>query len=159
MAVDSFLKLGSLKGESVVKGQEDEIQISSWSWGMSQSGTTHTGTGGGAGKCNVSDISFNKRMDSSSPNLILAVCKGKHYADATLTCRKAGDNPLDYLIIEMKDLIITSYQTGGSAGMDQVDDSFSVNFASFTVKYQPQDNTGGKKGGTIDAVYDIATNE
>lgn len=159
MAVDSFLKLGSLKGESIVKKQEDEIQIDNWSWGLSQSGTTHTGTGGGAGKVNVADINFSKRMDSSSPNLILAVCKGTHYEDATLTCRKAGDDPLNYLVIEMKDIIITNYSTGGSAGMDQVEDSFALNFASFTIKYQPQDNKGGKKGGTIDAEYNIATNE
>jgi type VI secretion system secreted protein Hcp len=159
MAVDSFLKLGTLKGESIVKGQVAEIQVDSWQWGMSQSGTTHTGTGGGAGKVNVQDIGFSKRMDSSSPNLILAVCKGKHYETATLTCRKAGDDPLIYLIIEMTDLIITSYQTGGASGMDQVDDSFTVNFAAFTVKYQPQDNKGGKKGGTIDAIYNIAEND
>ena len=40
MAIDSFLKLGTLKGESVVKGFEDQIQLLSWGWGMTQSGTT-----------------------------------------------------------------------------------------------------------------------
>ena len=44
MAIDSFLKLGDLKGESQVKGFENQIQILAWSWGMSQSGTTHHGT-------------------------------------------------------------------------------------------------------------------
>ena len=60
----------------------------------------------------MQDISFNKRMDSSSPSLILAVCKGTHYKDATLTCRKAGKDPLDYLVIEMKDLIIAHDYAG-----------------------------------------------
>ena len=100
MSVDAFLKLGDLKGESIVKGREDEIQIESWNWGMSQAGTTHSGTGGGAGKVSVSDMGFSKRMDTSTPNLVMGVCNGTHYDSATLTCRKAGDTPLDYLIIE-----------------------------------------------------------
>jgi type VI secretion system secreted protein Hcp len=36
MAVDAFLKLGDLKGESQVEGFEEQIQVLSWSWGMSQ---------------------------------------------------------------------------------------------------------------------------
>ena len=43
MAVDAFLKLGDLKGESPVDGHEDEIQVLSWNWGMTQAGTTHRG--------------------------------------------------------------------------------------------------------------------
>lgn len=158
MAVDAFLKLGDLKGESIVKGREDEIQVDTWNWGMSQSGTTHTGTGGGAGKVDVQDMGFTKRMDTSSPAIAKAVCFGTHYDDATLTCRKAGDEPLDYLIIEMKDLIITNYSTSGSAGQDVVYDNFTINFAYYKMSYQPQDNKGAKAGGAIEAEYNIAEN-
>ncbi len=158
MSVDSFLKLGDLKGESIVKGREDEIQIDSWSWGMSQQGTTHKGTGGGAGKVNVSDMSFSKSMDTSSVNLVKAVCNGKHFEEAVLTCRKAGETPLDYLIITMKDVIITNYNTSGAAGMDEITDNFDLNFASYKMSYQPQDNKGAKAGGTIEVEYDIAKN-
>jgi type VI secretion system secreted protein Hcp len=158
MAVDSFLKLGDLKGESIVDKMEDHIQVDSWNWGMSQAGTTHSGTGGGAGKVNVQDMSFSKRMDSSTPAIIKAVCNGAHFGEATLTCRKAGEKPLDYVIIVMKDVIITSYSTSGSAGADEVYDNFALNFASYKLSYQPQDNKGAKAGGAIDAEYDIAKN-
>ena len=66
MAVDAFLKM-DVKGESVVDGHEESIQILSWSWGMSQTGTTHRGTGGGAGKVDVQDLSFTHFVDSASP--------------------------------------------------------------------------------------------
>ncbi len=158
MAVDTFIKIGDLKGESVVKGHEDSIQIESWSWGMAQSGTTHSGTGGGAGKCDVQDLSFQKRMDTSSPGIALAVCKGTHFDKATMTCRKAGDTPLDYLIIELEEVIVTSYSPSGSSGGDEVYDSFTLNFAKFKMSYQPQDNKGAKAGGTVDAEYNIAEN-
>lgn len=159
MAVDAFLTIGDLQGESIVDGQEDKIQILSWSWGMSQSGTTHTGTGGGAGKVAVADISIQKYMDKSSPGLALACCKGTHYDEAAILIRKAGDVPLDYMSIDMKDVIVTSYSPGGSAGDDRLMDSFTLNFAKFTYTYQPQDNTGGKAGGAIPVDYDIAKNK
>ena len=158
MAIDSFLKLGDLKGESQVKGFENQIQILAWSWRMSQSGTTHHGTGGGAGKVNVQDLSFTHYLDSSSPALMLACCKGSHYPEATLTMRKAGGDPLPYLVIKLKDIIVTSVSGGGSGGEDQQTENVTLNFAAFEVSYQPQDNKGAKKGGAIEIKYDIAKN-
>jgi type VI secretion system secreted protein Hcp len=158
MAFDTFIKIGSLKGESPDKGHEDEIQVLSWSWGMSQSGTTHTATGGGAGKVNVQDISFTHHLDASSPNLVKACCTGEHFDKASLTSRKAGGSPLDYLVVELDDVIITSVSHGGSHGEDQMTENVTLNFAKFKLSYQPQDNKGAKKGGAIEATYDIAKN-
>ena len=158
MAIDSFLKLGTLKGESVVKGFEDQIQLLSWSWGMTQSGTTHSASGGGAGKVDVSDIQVTKYVDASSPTLALACCKGTHYDTATLTMRKAGGTALEYVTLTLTDLIITSYSVSGAGGGDLLSDTFTLNFSKYKYSYQPQDNKGAKKGGSIDATYDIAKN-
>jgi type VI secretion system secreted protein Hcp len=158
MAIDTFLQLGKLKGESQVKGFEDQIQVLAWSWGLSQTGTTHHGTGGGAGKVNVQDLSFTHYVDASSPPIILACCKGTHYEEATLTMRKAGGDPLPYLTIKLKDIIVTSVSGGGSGGEDQQTENVTLNFASFELAYQPQDNKGAKKGGAIEIKYDIAKN-
>lgn len=157
MAVDAFLKM-KIKGESAVKGHEDEIQVLSWSWGMNQSGTMHLASGGGAGKVNVSDMVIAKYVDAASPNLAIACCKGTHFDEAVLTMRKAGDTPLDYLVITMKNVLITSVQVAGSSGGDMVSEQISLNFGSFKESYQPQDNKGAKKGGAIEIEYDIAAN-
>ena len=45
MAVDYFLKLDGIQGESVDANHKDEIQILSWSWGGSQQSSV-AGTGG-----------------------------------------------------------------------------------------------------------------
>lgn len=156
MAVDAFMKLGDIKGESVTKGFEEQIDILAWSWGMSQSGTTHAGTGGGAGKVNVQDLSFTKYVDSASNALIDACCTGKHYPEATLTMRKAGEKPLDYLTLKLDTVIITSVSTGGSQGEERLTENVTLNFAKFTYSYQPQDKTGAKKGGAKEVTYDIA---
>ena len=158
MAIDTFLKLGDLKGESQVKGMEDQIQVLAWSWGMSQSGTTHHGTGGGAGKVNVQDLSFTHYVDSATPAIMTACCTGKHFPEATLVMRKAGGDPLPYLTIKLTDLIVTSISQGGSSGEDLLTENITLNFAAFEVSYQPQDNKGAKKGGAITTKYDIAKN-
>jgi type VI secretion system secreted protein Hcp len=158
MAIDTFLKVGDVKGESQVKGFEDQIQVLAWSWGMSQSGTTHIGAGGGAGKVNVQDLSFTHYVDAASPTLMHACCTGKHFPDATLTMRKAGGDPLPYYTVKLKDLIVTSVSSGGSSGEDLLTENVTLNFASFEVAYQPQDAKGAKKGGAIEVKYDIAKN-
>ena len=53
MAVDMYLKIDGVEGESVSKGFENQIDILSFQWGLSQSGTFHTGPGGGAGRAGV----------------------------------------------------------------------------------------------------------
>ncbi|HJT07484.1 MAG TPA: type VI secretion system tube protein Hcp [Stellaceae bacterium] len=152
-----FFKIGDLKGESVDDKHAGEIDVLAWSWGMSQSGTTHMGTGAGAGKVNVQDISFTKYVDKSSPNLMQYCCNGKHFPEALLTVRKAGENPLEYLKITIKDLMIAAVTTGGSGGEDRLTENVTLNFAQFKVEYTPQ-----KKDGTGDAAvtvgWDIAKN-
>ena len=157
MAVDAFLKM-DVKGESVVDGHEESIQILSWSWGMSQTGTTHRGTGGGAGKVDVQDLSFTHFVDSASPTLIMACCNGKHFEEAVLTVRKAGEKPLDYLILTMTDVIITSVSPGGASGDELITENVTLNFSKYKLAYQPQDNKGAKAGGAIEVEYDIAKN-
>src|ERR1700712_1848007 len=136
MAVDMFIKIATVDGESKDSKHKKDIDVLAWSWGMSNSGSAHTGGGGGAGKVNVQDLSFTKWVDSSSPDLMLATCNGKHYDTATLVVRKAGESPLEYLTITMTELIITSISTGGSGGEDRLTENVTLNFAKVKVDYK-----------------------
>ena len=93
MAVDIFIKIGDIKGEAKDAVHKGEIDVLAWSWGMSQAGSGHVGGGSGSGKVNVQDLSLTKYIDLSSADLMLACCNGKHYPEAKLTVRKAGENP------------------------------------------------------------------
>lgn len=158
MAVDMFLKMEGVKGESVDATHKDEIDVLAWSWGMSQSGTTHVGKGAGAGKVNVQDISVTKYVDSSSHMLMLACSNGKHFKEAMLTVRKAGEDPLEYVKIKLKEVIVTSVSTGGSGGEDRLTENITLNFAHVKYEYTPQ-----KEDGSGDAakeyLWDIAANK
>ena len=49
-AVDYFLKIDNIPGESEDDKHKSEIQLESWRIGATQSGTFASGGGGGAGK-------------------------------------------------------------------------------------------------------------
>src|SRR6476620_9099969 len=157
MALDMFIKIGALKGESRDAKHKEEIDVLAWSWGMSNSGSAQAGGGAGAGKANVQDLSFTKYIDKSSPDLMLACCNGKHFDSAILTVRKAGETPLEYLIVTLTELIITSVSTGGSGGEDRLTENVTLNFAKVKVDYKEQTKTG-TGGATPTMTWNIAEN-
>ena len=158
MAVDMFLKINTVDGESRDKVHGKEIDVLSWSWGMSNGGSAHVGGGAGVGKVNVQDLGVTKYVDSSSPKLMKACCEGTHFDKATLAVRKAGgDAPVEYVVITLTEVFITSVSTGGSGGDDRLTESVSLNFAKVSLDYVPQEAKGGK-GTAIPFAWDIAAN-
>ena len=157
MAVDMFMKIDTVDGESRDKVHKKEIDVLAWSWGLSNSGSAHVGGGAGAGKVNVQDISFTKWVDSSTPKLLLACCDGKHFANATLVVRKAGEKPVEYIKIKIEEVLITSISTGGSGGEDRLTENVTLNFAKVSVDYVPQDEKGAA-GTAIPMAWSIAEN-
>ncbi len=125
MAVDMFLKLDGIKGESLDRKHAGEIEILSYSWGMSQTGSF--GTGGGEGKVSVHDISVTKVTDSSTPQLMVSCVTGKHIPTGLITVRKAGEKPVEYLKIKLTDILISSVQMDGH-GAGTPSESFALDF-------------------------------
>jgi len=137
-----FIKIDKIDGESKDGKHGKEIDVLAWSWGMSQSGTTHVGSGAGAGKASVQDLSFTKYVDSSTHALMASCTKGTHIAKANLVVRKAGDKPLEYIKVEMEDVIVTSVSSGGSGGEDRLTENVTLNFAKVKYEYFPQAKDG-----------------
>src|ERR1035441_7460568 len=96
-AVDYFLKIDGIEGESQDKTHKNEIQIESFSWGESNVGSMGAGGGGGSGKVAMQDFHFVMGAKKSTPNLILLGADGSHVKSAILTCRKAGKDQQEFL--------------------------------------------------------------
>ena len=159
MAVDMFLKLGAIKGESKDTKHKEWIDVLAWSWGASQSGTAHMGGGAGAGKVSVQDLNFKHYLDASSADLLKAICTGKHIDKGTLEVRKAGgDDALVYIKIDMENCIVTGLHTGGSGGEDRLTENCTLNFEKFKYEYKEQTEKGAAGTGH-DVKYDIAANK
>ena len=156
--VDYFLKVEGIEGESTDDKHKNEIDVESWSWGETQTGTSAHGGGSGAGKVSMQDFHFVMHANKATPKLMLACATGQHVKKAVLTCRKAGGDQQEYMSITLSDLLVSSYQTGGSKGDIVPVDQISLNFAKIEIEYKPQDATG-KVGSPVKTGYDLKTNK
>lgn len=158
-SVDYFLKIDGIAGESKDHKHGGEIEIQSWSWGEANSGSHAVGAGGGAGKVQMQDFHFTMVENKASPLLMLACAGGDHIKTAQLTCRKAGKDQQEFLVIKFSDLMVSSYQTGGTAGSDVIPvNSIALNFSKIEYEYKPQ-----KADGSLDspskAGWDVKANK
>jgi len=159
MAIEYFLKIKGADGESQASKHKNEIELLSWSWGASNP-TSIVGAGMSAGKVAMSDLSFSKKVDKASPQLLKLCVEGTHADDATLSCQKSTGQktPEDFLIITLKEVYVTSLQVGGSSGEDTGTESVSLSYADITYDYKVQDEKGTlKSGGKVE--YNLLTRE
>ena len=158
MAVDMFIKIDGVEGESKISGHEGEIDVLAWNWGMRQAGSMHHGGGGGTGKADIQDLTFTHYVDKASGNLMLYCANGRHIPTAVLKVRKAGETPLEYIIITMTDCIVTSISNGGGTGEERLTENVTLNFAKVKFEYMEQASDGTGKPGP-EFSWDIEKNE
>jgi type VI secretion system secreted protein Hcp len=157
-AVDYFLKLKGIEGESTDHKHKAEIDVESFSWGETNAGSHAGGGGGGAGKVQMQDFHFVMKQNKSSPKLMQACASGEHIGEGLLTCRKAGGDQQEFLTVKMTDLLISSYQTGGSHGDVVPMDQISLNFSKIEVEYKEQ-KPDGTLGGAVKAGWNVKENK
>lgn len=140
MAVDYFLKLDGIQGESQDDKHKNEIQVLSWSWGASNISSV-AGTGGsGAGKVDMSDVSMMLNFDKSTPKFFKSISAGSHIATGTLSAIKAGSDGKPYLKVDFKEIFVTSLQMSASSEVPAV--SLSFTYDEIKIDYSAQDEKG-----------------
>ena len=102
------------------------------------------GSGSSAGKVTFNPFSITKHVDKATADLLYACASGKHLKKGTLYVRKAGEKPLEYLTVELEDIIVSHVSMGGSGSEDRLTENVTLNFATFHVKYAVQSKDGSK---------------
>ncbi len=156
--VDYFLKIDGIAGESQDSKHKGEIELESFSWGATQAGGTGGGGGGGAGKVQMQDFHFVMTVNKASPKLFLACASGQHLKDATFVARKAGKDQQEFLLYKFTDVLVSSYQTGGSGGDVLPMDQISLNFARIEIEFRPQ-KADGSLGAPEKGGWDVKKNK
>ncbi|WP_058188926.1 Hcp family type VI secretion system effector [Terracidiphilus gabretensis] len=141
MAVDFFLKLDSIDGESAADGHTNEISLLSFSWGGSQVSSV-AGTGGsGAGKVSLENLHAMKYYDKASPSLFKALISGTHIKTGVLSACKSGvTGGKPFLKVSFEELFVTNLSISGSSETPAESVSFSYN--KIKVEYSTQDEKG-----------------
>ncbi len=147
-AVDYFLKIDGIEGESADKAHSKEIQLDTFSFAASQSSLAVVGPGGGgsAGKASFADTTVTAKLSKASPNLYYGAATGTHFKSAVISARRSGDkNPTDFYTVKLEDIVISSVKTAGTIA-DGPGETVTMNFSKVTWSYRPQ-----KPDGTLDA--------
>ena len=75
---------------------------------------------------------------------------GTTLKDATLALRKSDSSQEDYLVITLKDVLVSSVASGSSRSGSDAIETVSLVFSEANVKFRPQDDKGGL-GNAIEA--------
>ena len=143
-----FIKFDGVDGEANDKDHKQWTDVLSFSWGLHKAGAGATGQTRRRGVATVEDVVCTKEFDKSSPKLAEAVLSGKVFPKVEIhNTATYGESRATYLKYELKNVMVSSYQTAGAGGGDAVPtDSFSLNFEEVKQTYVEYDAKGGKKG-------------
>jgi type VI secretion system secreted protein Hcp len=155
MAIDIFLKLTGIEGESTDDKHRSEIDILGWSWGLSE--PAPASGGGGAGKVAIRNITIQKLADLSSPLLLQSSATGARIASAIVTARRAGAAAAEFLIFTMTDVIVTSVEVIANASAGNPSESVTLRFSKVEFDYRSTLPSGGL-GPEKSFRWDIPTN-
>jgi type VI secretion system secreted protein Hcp len=144
MAIEYFLKLDGIQGESLSAKHTNEIEVLSWSWGAQNGVDPAHGSGHSTGKVRLSELTIQKPVDKSSAKLLGLSWTGKVITNGVLTCCKStGDsNPADFLTIKLEQIYVTSFQDGGGTGDATGSESLSFAYGKMTYDYKIQGKDG-----------------
>ena len=156
MAFDAFIKIGDIPGESTEP--KDWIQVESFHWHATQPVNMKPGisalTGGGV---NLSEFSFVKKIDKSSPKLFVACCKGEPIPKIEFQCQKSIGSKHVYMKYTFEKAMISAVRPGGSAhGDDDVpNEEVSFAYTKFDSVYTPVDSDN-KPQGNVSTSFDLS---
>jgi type VI secretion system secreted protein Hcp len=158
VALDYFLQIDGIAGESMDAKHKGAIDVMSWSWGESNIGPHSPGSGGGASRVQFQDLHFTTPASKASPALFLACATGQHFKQAKLSAQRAAakGGAGDFLTWTFSDVLVTSYQTGGSEPETAPVDSVSLNFSKAQISYKAQ-KADGSLDAAITAGFDVKT--
>jgi type VI secretion system secreted protein Hcp len=149
MAVDAYLQIEGIKGESADTGHKDWIEISHVSWSVHQPRAAVVSTAGGmtTGRASLSDLSFKKLADLSSPLLQQTCAMGKTIPKAKFEFMRAdGDGkPVCYYTVELENVMISGVNPTSGEGGILIEHVFLA-YSKMKWKYTKQSIRGGAEG-------------
>jgi type VI secretion system secreted protein Hcp len=159
MAFDAFANFGDIKGESTDKNHKDWVMVLSFDHQVIQPASITQKTAGGrtAEAVQHSEYSIVKLVDAATPKLYEAACKGTHIPEVTIECWRAGGDPLKYLEVKLKEVLISGVIANGNpqGGYGFPTETVKMSYGAIEWTYTKQ-KPDGTAGGNIAAKWSLA---
>ncbi len=160
MAIDVYLHIDGIKGESADDRHKDWIECKSVSWAVEQPRSATSSTGGGhtAERCEHHDVVITKLADLASPILLQTCSAGRTIPKAKFEFMRADaqGERVKYFEIELDNVLIGAVSPSVSEG-DILTEEVGFKFSKVRWKYTQQRISGGM-GGNTSGGWDLATN-
>jgi type VI secretion system secreted protein Hcp len=161
MAIDVYLQIDGIKGESADDKHKDWIECKSVIWGVTQPKSATASTGGGhtAERCEHTEILITKLADLATPILLQTCSSGKTIPKAKLEFMRADGQGerVKYFEIEMENVLIGGINPSVAQG-DFLSENVGLKFSKIKWRYTQQKVSGGA-GGNTSGGWDLATNK
>ena len=161
MAIDVYLQIDGIKGESADDKHKDWIEVSNVAWSVNQPRASTVSTAGGltAGRADLSDLSVRKLADLSSPVLQQHCAMGKTIPKARFEFMRAdGDGkPICYYTVELENVMVSGVNpTSADGGI--IKEHVFLAYSKMKWKYSKQSIRGGAEGSSTGG-WDCAANK
>lgn len=155
-ALDAFVKIDGIDGESQDSKHKGEIEIYRWSGKVENRGSAAVGGGSGSGRSIHQGFKFVKLFDKASPKLLQACASGEHLKKVVFTVRKAGGDQKEYLTYTFSDVLVSEYRQfpWGDAKTGLPQDGFQLHYGKLEVEYKEQ-KQDGTLGGSVKGTWDV----
>ena len=161
MAIDVYLQIDGIKGESTDDTHKDWIEVSSVSFGVLQPRSATASSAGGhtSERCEHEDIVFSKLADLATPLLLEQCSMGKTIPKAKIDFMRADSDGkrVTYFNIELENVLISSVSPSVAEG-NILKENLSLKYSQVKWKYVQQKISGGTGGNTAGG-WDLSKNK
>lgn len=111
MGIAGYIHCDDVPGESKVFEDEKNIDVQGVEWDVVQASSAMTGSGRSRGRPTISEMSFRKLCDASSPYIALAAMQAKSFPEIKFVALKAsGTELMPYLTITLSNCMFSRYK-------------------------------------------------
>lgn len=161
MAIDVYVQIDGIQGESADSAHQGWIEATGINWGVHQPKSTTASTAGGhtAERAALSDISFSKLSDVSTPILLQTCASGKTIPRAKVEFFRADSDGtrVKYFEIELENILIGMVRPHLGGSESYLSEIINLKYSRIKWKYCQQKIGGGMAGNTTGG-WDLATN-
>ena len=153
MAVDVFMKIDGISGESSDPQYKDWIEVLSLNWEVD----TSTGERG-HGEARSSYFGIAKVVDKATPLIIKATTQNELIKEIRIALCRAGKEKVKYLEYVIKNCVITKakLQMGVNSGETLPVENIQFRFATIEITYFQQKRDTGASAGHIVTQWNVS---
>lgn len=163
-----YLQVPGMQGNVTAKGLEGFIELESFDLSVVRNMLTKTGaiSDREGTKAVVSEVTFTKRTDKTSPLFFVEAATGTAKPQVVIKFVNTGANLNEYLMVTLTNVIVSSYkisdetttaaESSTPAQYSKPVEQITLNFTKVELKYTPYDDQHNA-GSPVASSYDIGT--